>query len=136
MSTSSRDTSSFDVVGEQLDRHATVVGHPAHADAAQHQRRPDAGSQVAGALLDDADHFAADVAEPQHRYADWAFRHRSIGLPHFQTEQIVDRLPAQNQAGLPVAHGHHGGAADQVVTARHGVAVRARGGDAEQVARV
>src|SRR4029077_71314 len=55
-------------------------------------------------------------------------------LPHFQTEQIVDRLPAQNLASLPVAHGHHGGPADQVVTARHGVAVRARCGNTQQVA--
>src|SRR5262245_28902173 len=55
-------------------------------------------------------------------------------LPHFQTEQIVDRLATQNQAGLPAAHGHHGGAADQVVPARHGVAVRARRGHTQQVA--
>ena len=80
------------------------------------ERGPDVGGQVAGALLDDADHFTADVAEPQHSYADGLFV-TVHGLPHFQTEQIVDRLPAQNQAGLPVAHGHHSGAADQVVTA-------------------
>ncbi len=63
----------LDVVGEQFDRHAAVVRHPAHPDAAQHERRADAGGQVAGALLDDADHFAADVAEPQHGHADGLF---------------------------------------------------------------
>ena len=75
----------FDVVGEHLDRHAAVVGHPPHADAAQHQRGPDAGRQVAGALLDDADHLAADVAQPQYRYADRLLI-ATHGLPHFQTQ--------------------------------------------------
>ena len=62
-----------DVVGEQFDRHAAVVGHPTHPDAAQHQRRADAGGQVAGALLDDAHHLAAHVAQSQYRYADGLF---------------------------------------------------------------
>ena len=59
-----------DVVGEQLDRHTAVIGHPPHADAAQHQRRTDARRQVVGAVLDDPDHLAADIAQPQDRYAD------------------------------------------------------------------
>ena len=63
----------LDVVGEQVDRHATVVGDPSHADAAQHQRRTDASGQVLGALLDDADDLAADVAQAQYRYADRLF---------------------------------------------------------------
>jgi hypothetical protein len=33
----------FDIVGEQLDRHATVAGHPAHPDAAQHGAGPRCG---------------------------------------------------------------------------------------------
>ena len=60
----------IDVVGEHFDRHAAVGGHPAHPDAAQHQRGADPGGQVARALFDDADDLAADVAEPQYRYAD------------------------------------------------------------------
>ncbi len=62
-----------DVVGEQLDGHPAVCSHPAHADAAQFQRRTDAGGQVRGALLDDAHHLAADVAQSQHRYAHGFF---------------------------------------------------------------
>ena len=68
----------LDVVGEQVDRHAAVVGHPANADAAQHQRRADAGGQVVGALLDDAHHLAADIAQTQYRYADWLFVSSSL----------------------------------------------------------
>ena len=66
-----------DVVGEQLDRHAAVVGDPAHADAAQHQRRTDAGGQVVGALLDDADDLAADVAQAPIPLRRPASRHHS-----------------------------------------------------------
>src|SRR5690348_6791715 len=56
-------------------------------------------------------------------------------LPHFQTQQVIDRFPAQDQAGAPVAHGHHGRPADQVVSARHRIAVCAGGGHTEQVTR-
>ena len=35
-----------DVVGEQLDRDSAVVGHPPDADAAQLQRRTDAGGEI------------------------------------------------------------------------------------------
>ena len=62
-----------DVVGEQVDRHAAVGGDAAHPDAAQLQRRADASGQVGGAVLDDADNLAADIAQPQYRYADWLF---------------------------------------------------------------
>ena len=75
----------LDVVGEQPDRHAAVVGHAANPDAAQHERRPDTGGQVARALLDDADHFTAHVAQPKHRYADRLLV-ATHGLPHFQTQ--------------------------------------------------
>ena len=57
--------------------HAAVVGDPAHPDAAQLQRGADAGGQVGGAVLDDAHDLAADVAQPQYRYAD-----RLLGIAH------------------------------------------------------
>ncbi len=73
MSTSSRDDELFDVVGEQVDGDATVRGDATDPDAAQHKRRADTGREIVRALLDDADNLAADVAEPEYRYADWLF---------------------------------------------------------------
>ena len=78
----------------RLDRHAAVVGDPAHADAAQLQRRADAGGQVGGALLDDAHHLAADVAQSQYRYADRGFSssaHRVTSLPDSSRSSTVSR---------------------------------------------
>ena len=107
----------FDIVGEQADRNAAVSGDAAHPDTAQHQRGTNAGREVLSTVLDDADYLAADVAQPEHCYADRLFV-TGHGSPHFQTQQIVDRLPAQDQAGTSSAHRHHGGPADHVVTAR------------------
>ena len=69
-----------DVVGQHLDRQATVGRDPADSDATQFQGRTDAGSKVGCALLDDAHDLAADVAKPQYRYADWllGFTHRPL----------------------------------------------------------
>ena len=124
-----------DVVGQQLDRDTAVGGHPPNPDAAQHQRGTDAGGQVGRALLDDAHHLAAHIAQPQYGYADWLVISQLTAHPHFQTQQIVDRLAAQDQACPPVAHGHHGRTAEQVVPARHRIAVCAGGRDAQQVTR-
>ena len=127
MSTSSRDDEFFDVVGEQVDRHAAVGGDAAHPDTAQHQGGTDAGREILGAVLDDADNLATDVAQPEYRYADHLFV-TGHGSPHFQTQQIVDRLPAQDQAGTASAHRHHRGTADHVVTARQRITIGAGSG--------
>ena len=58
-----------DIVGEQLDRDTAVIGHTAHTDTANLQRRTDAGGEVTRAALDDPRYFAADVAQAQDRYA-------------------------------------------------------------------
>ena len=57
-----------------------------------------------------------------------------IGYPTSKLSRSSTVSPAQDQAGMPVAHGHHGGAADQVVPARHRIAVGAGGGHRKQVA--
>src|ERR1700737_5002389 len=84
---------SFDVVGEQIDRHTTVSDDPSHADAAQGQRRADPGGEIVSTVLDDANNFTAHIAQAQYRYTDRFFItvHAS---PHLQTQKIVDGLSA------------------------------------------
>ena len=76
-----------DVVGEHLDRHPAIGADVSHADAAQHQWCADAGRQIVGALLDDPDDLAADVAQTQYRYAD-----RLFVSPALTTSQPTSRL--------------------------------------------
>ena len=64
----------LDVVGQQFDRHAAVGGDPAHPDPREAPAARRCGRQVGGALLDDADDLAADVAQTQYRYADRLLR--------------------------------------------------------------
>ena len=96
------------------------------------KRGTDAGREIVGAVLDDADDLTTDVAQPEDCYADHLFV-TGHGSPHFQTQQIIDRLPAQDQAGTASAHRHHRGTADHVVTARQRITIGAGSGHPEQV---
>ena len=101
----------FDVVGEQLDRHAAVVGHTADPDAAQHQRRADAGGQV-DALSSMMRTTSLPTLPRPNTATPMGFS--SPFTTNLQADQIVDSLPAQDQPRLAVPHGDDRGTAERL----------------------
>ncbi len=95
----------LDVVGEQSGRHAAIVGDPADGDTAQFQRRPMRAAR--STALSSMMRTTSLPTLPRPRTATPIGFSLPIVLPHFQTQQVVDGLPAQDQAGPPLAHGHH-----------------------------